>query len=127
MSGRKPKRGQRAPPPPAEDEWDLRYATKESLAFTEIKTQFSGTCAKAKARLKVAPTTRSAVQKPLRGTLAQRSVGGVQMQQWQFDISSGARLWYCVDPNRSIVWLTLAATGHPSATVAKGKRAPRNR
>lgn len=127
MAGRKPKRGQQVPPLPAEDEWDLRYATKESLAFAEMETQFSGTCAKAKARLKVAPTTRSDVQKPLRGTLAQRSVGGVQMQQWQYDISSGARLWYCVDPNHRVVWLTLAATDHPRATVVKGKRAPRNR
>lgn len=28
----RPKRGQQVPPPPSGDEWDLRYATKESLA-----------------------------------------------------------------------------------------------
>jgi hypothetical protein len=121
------KRGQQVPPPPAEGEWDLRYATKESLAFAEMERQFPGNCAEAKARLKIAPTTRSDVQKRLRGSLGKRTIGGVQLDQWQYDISSGARLWYCVDPDKRIVWLTLAATGHPRATVAKGKRAPRNR
>jgi hypothetical protein len=121
------KRGQQVPPPPAEGEWDLRYATKESLAFAEMERQFPGNCAEAKARLKIAPTTRSDVQKRLRGSLGKRTIGGVELDQWQYDISSGARLWYCVDPDKRIVWLTLAATGHPRATVAKGKRAPRNR
>lgn len=121
------KRGQQVPPPPAQGEWDLRYATKESLAFAEMARQFPGNCAEAKARLKIAPTTRSDVQKRLRGSLGKRTIGGVEMDQWQYDISSGARLWYCVDPDKRIVWLTLAGTGHPRATVAKGKRAPRNR
>ena len=92
-----------------------------------METQFPGNCAEAKARLKSAPTTRSDVQKRLRGSLGKRLIGGVERDQWQYDISSGARLWYCVDPDRRIVWLTLAAAGHPRATVAKGKRAPRNR
>lgn len=123
----RPKRGQRLPPPPKEGEWDLRYATKESLAFAEMEKQFPGNTAEAKARLKTAPTTRTDVQKPLRGTLGTRRIGGVEMDQWQYDISSGARLWYCVDPDKRIVWLTLAAMGHPRATEAKAKRAPRNR
>lgn len=123
----RPKRGQQVPPPAAKDEWDLRYATKESLAFPEMEKQFPGNCTEAKARLKTAPTTRSDAQKRLRGLLGTRTVGGVEMDQWQYDISSGARLWYCVDPGKRIVWLTLVAMGHPSATSAKGKRAPRNR
>lgn len=49
------------------------------------------------------------------------------MDQWQYDITSGDRLWYGVDPGRRIVWLTPAAAGHPRATEAKGKRAPRER
>lgn len=86
-----------------------------------------GNCAEAKARLKTAATTRTDVQKPLRGTLGSRTIGGIEMDQWQYDVSSGARLWYCVDPDDRIVWLTLAAMGHPTATEAKGKRTPRNR
>lgn len=123
----RPKRGQQIPPPPTEDQWDLRYATKESLAFAEMEKQFPGNSAEAKARLKAAPATRTDVQKRLRGTLGTRTIGGVEMEQWQYDISSGARLWYCVDPGKRVVWLTLAATGHPRATEAKGKHSPRKR
>lgn len=123
----RPKRGDHVPPPPAVNEWDIRYATKESLAFTELENQFPGNTAEAKQRLKHSPTIRSDVQKKLRGSLGSRMIGGTQMEQWQYDISSGARLWYCIDPENHIVWLTLAATGHPRATVAKGKRAARNR
>lgn len=123
----RPKRGKQVPPPPTQEEWDLRDATKESLAFAEMERQFPGNCAEAKARLKTAATTRTDVQKPLRGTLGSRTIGGIEMDQWQYDVSSGARLWYCVDPDDRIVWLTLAAMGHPTATEAKGKRTPRNR
>jgi hypothetical protein len=123
----RPKRGDRVPPPSTEVEWDLRYATKEALAFPEMEKQFPGNCGEAKSRLKVAPTTRTDVQKKLRGSLGTRIIAGVEMDQWQYDIASGARLWYCVDPDKRVVWLTLAAMGHPKATVAKGKRAPRNR
>lgn len=121
------KRGDQVPPPSADEEWDLRYATKESLAFPEMEKQFPGNCAEAKSRLKTAPTTRTDAQKKLRGSLEKRVIAGVEMDQWQYDIASGARLWYCVDPDKRVVWLTLAATGHPTATESKGKRAPRNR
>ena len=123
----RPKRGQQVPPPPTMGEWDIRYATKESLAFAEMERQFPGNCAEAKARLKTAPTTRSDVQKRLRGVLGNRILGGVEMPQWQYDISSGARLWYCVETDRRVVWLTLASMGHPRATGAKGKGPLRTR
>lgn len=123
----RPKRGDQVPPPSTANEWDLRYATKESLAFAEMEKQFPGNCAEAKARLKVAPTSRSDVQKQLRGSLGKRRIKGVEMDQWQLDISSGARLWYCIDTDQHVVWFTLAAMGHPRATEAKGKHAPRNR
>jgi hypothetical protein len=123
----RPKRLDQVPPPPDKDEWDIRYATKESLAFEEMEKQFPGNCIEAKARLKISPSTRSDVQKRLRGSLGIRTIGGVEMEQWQYDISSGARLWYCIDSPNRIVWLTLAALGHPRATVAKSKRGPRNR
>ena len=122
-----PKRGEQIPPPPADGQWELRYGTKESLSFRELERQYPGACTKAKERLRTRPTERSDVQKRLRGSLGSRSFRGVEMEQWQYDISAGARLWYCVDPSRRTVWLTNAAAGHPKATEAKAKRAPRNR
>ena len=123
----KAKRGDQLPPPPEREEWDLRFATKESLAFPELQRQFPGTCAEAVARLRVAPDERTDVQKPLKGRLGRRAVRGRDLAQWQYDTSSGARLWYCIDHDEHIVWLTNASAGHPTATAAKGKRAPRNR
>ena len=110
-----------------EGEWELRYATKSSLVLVEMARQFPGNVAEAKARLRTAPTTRSATQKRLRDVLGTRVINGVALDQWQIDITSSARLWYCVDEDARVVWLTLAAAGHPRATEAKGGRAPRSR
>lgn len=121
------KRGQQIPPPPLGNEWKLRYATKESTSFPELEKQFAGPCAKAKERLRTAPTERNDVQKPLKGRLGTRIINGVDCEQWQYDISASARLWYCVDHTNHTVWLTNASAGHPSSTAAKNKRAPRNR
>ena len=127
MAPARPRRGDQVPPPAKDGEWELRYATKSSLALIEMEKQFPGNVAEAKARLKTAPTTRSSAQKRLRDVLGTRVINGVVMDQWQIDISSSARLWYCVDEDAHVVWLTLAAGGHPRATEAKGKKPPRNR
>ncbi len=97
------------------------------MTFAEMRRQFPGNSEAAITRLKSTPVTRSADQKPLRGALGRRLIEGVELEQWQYDISSGARLWYCVDHDRRIIWLTLAAMGHPRATTARGKRPPRGR
>ena len=71
--------------------------------------------------------TRSAKQKLLQGRLATRLIGGADLPQWQFDISSRARLIYCVDVAKRTVWLVDASAAHPGITVAKGKRHSTNR
>jgi len=122
----KPGRGDQIPPPPTGEQYDLRYATKEALAFPEIAKQFPGNTDELKARLRVAPDIRSDVQKPLKGRLATRSIGGQSLPQWQYDISGGHRLWYCVDAERRIVWFTYAGR-HPTATTTQSRRAPTTR
>jgi hypothetical protein len=117
----RPKRGEQIPPPSKAVEWDLRYGTKESLGLPELEKQFPGNVASAKKRLRIAPAVRSEPQKPLKGTLGTRTLRGVRMPQWQYDISSAARVWYCIDAERHTVWLTLVAFGHPKATVSKGR------
>lgn len=72
----RPKRGDQVPPPPREEEWELRYATKQALAFPELEKQFPGNCAEAKDRLKSAPNKRTDVQKPLKGRLGARMIRG---------------------------------------------------
>jgi hypothetical protein len=45
--------------------------------------------------------------------LAERSVGGRTLQQWQYEVTGAARIWYCVDDEARVVWVTHAAIGHP--------------
>ncbi len=44
------------------------------------------------------------------------SVNGVEMEQWQYEVTAGGRLWYCIDDKAKTVWLTAAHVGHPKAT-----------
>ena len=55
-------------------------------------------------------------QHPLRGKLGTRSVNGELLDQWQYEVTGGGRLWYCIDDKRHLVWLTGAMTGHPKVT-----------
>ena len=78
-------------------------------------------------RMRDHPLERTDTQKPLAGDLGTRLVGGKTLPQWQIDITSGGRVWYCIDDEKMVVWLMLASTRHPGATQSKGKRTSRNR
>jgi len=121
------KRGYEVPPPAEGDEYTLKLATKESLAYPEIEKRFAGTCADMKRELRTEPDVRSAVKKPLKGALSRRSVSGRDLPQWQYDISSSARVWYCIDKEQRVVWLTNCSAGHPKATETKARGASRKR
>jgi hypothetical protein len=48
--------------------------------------------------------------------LADREVGGRILEQWQYEVTSGGRIWYCPDPTKRIVWVVSASTAHPKST-----------
>jgi uncharacterized protein (AIM24 family) len=52
----------------------------------------------------------------LAGDLAKRTIGGVELPQWQYEVTGGGRIWYCPDVRRKIVHLTRASCGHPEET-----------
>ncbi len=62
------------------------------------------------------PRTRTDRQHPLKGSLGTRTVNSETLEQWQYEVTGGGRLWYCIDDRRKIVWLTGATPGHPKAT-----------
>jgi hypothetical protein len=43
-------------------------------------------------------------------------VAGEDLQQWQYEVTAGGRVWYAVDDKRRRVVLTYASTRHPKAT-----------
>lgn len=61
-----------------------------------------------------APTHQ--VTAPLRDQLAQRTMRGRDLDQWQFEITGAGRIWYALDDEARTVWVTRASTGHPKAT-----------
>lgn len=55
-------------------------------------------------------------QHRLRGDFATHAIGGVPLEQWQYEITAGGRIWYCPDPEKRIMWIVIATCGHPKAT-----------
>jgi hypothetical protein len=55
-------------------------------------------------------------QHPLKGPLATHCVHGDVLDQWQYEVTSGGRIWYCPDPVKRIVWLIRVGPGHPKET-----------
>jgi hypothetical protein len=43
-------------------------------------------------------------QHRLRGQLGSRQIGGQVLEQWQYEVTSAGRIWYCPEPQRGIVW-----------------------
>lgn len=58
----------------------------------------------------------SARRHRLRGGLATRTIGGRVLEQWQYEVTAGGRIWYCPEPERQIVWVVAASPSHPKAT-----------
>lgn len=66
--------------------------------------------------LSTSPLEYSSRQKQLRGEFSHRAIGGRTLPQWQFEVMSGGRVWFCPDEKRRIVWLTDVSLAAPSRT-----------
>jgi hypothetical protein len=114
-----PKRNERVSPPAPPGGWELRYADKAAVdGWEELVRSVPGNLLKAWEALSYRPDDPSNPdrQHRLKGELGGRMVGGRNLAQWQYEVSGSGRIWYCPDPARRIVWLALAATGHPRQT-----------
>ena len=92
-----PRRGERAAPPPIEGEYDLRFA------FDAIRAN---------------PRSRSVPERHhrLKGSLGTAAWKGEALEQWQYEVTGGGRIWYVIDDVRRTAWIIHAGTGHPKAT-----------
>lgn len=112
-----PKRRERVAPPPATGGWELRYGTSDAVkGWEKVCAAAPANARVAWAKLTADPRERTKRQHPLKGDLGHRSVNGVAMDQWQYEVTGGGRLWYCIDDDQRTVWLTEARPGHPKAT-----------
>ncbi len=112
-----PKRKERVAPPPAPGGWDFRYATSDAVSgWEQVCRAAPANCRVAWERITSDPRDRSTRQHPLKGSLGTRTLNGTPLEQWQYEVTGGGRLWYCVDDEHRVIWLTDAMPGHPKAT-----------
>lgn len=100
------KRGDRVAPPGRPGGWEARFATSEAAKGWEELCRAAATNTwEAWVVLTERPTSpeNPARQHRLRGSLGQRVVGGTTLDQWQYEVTAGGRIWYCPDPGREIV------------------------
>lgn len=113
------KRGDRIAPPARPEGWEARFATSEAAKGWEdlCQTARSSTW-EAWVILTERPLApeNPARQHRLAGALGTREVRGQLLDQWQYEVTAGGRIWYCPDPERKIVWVVRASTAHPKAT-----------
>jgi hypothetical protein len=55
-------------------------------------------------------------QHPLKGALGVVKVAGAALEQWQYEVTGGGRIWYAIDDDNRTLWITQAGTGHPKQT-----------
>lgn len=113
------KRGDRVAPPGRPGGWEARFATSDAAKGWEelCRTARSNTW-EAWIVLIERPTSpeNPGRQHRLRGQLASHKIKGKTLDQWQYEVTSGGRIWYCTDPEARVVWIVAARTGHPKST-----------
>jgi hypothetical protein len=113
------KRGDRVAPPRRPDGWEARFATNDAArGWEDLSKGARSNTWEAWVVLTERPCapTNPARQHRLRGDLGSRDVRGHLLAQWQYEITSGGRVWYCPDPDRWIVWVVRAGAAHPKIT-----------
>ncbi|GEL18360.1 hypothetical protein [Pseudonocardia asaccharolytica] len=113
------KRGDRVAPPARSGGWEARFATSEAAkGWEELRRIARANTWEAWVVLTERPTRpeNPARQHRLRGQLAERVIGGRTLEQWQYEVTAGGRIWYCPDAERRIVWVVAAGPAHPKTT-----------
>lgn len=107
-----PKRGDRVTVPPPDDQWDVRFGSGEAVKGWEelCRAALSNTrrCLEA---LRSEPASRADPrrQHQLKGDLATHRVRGQDLDQWEYEVTSGGRVRYLIEREKRTVWIVHAA------------------
>jgi hypothetical protein len=55
-------------------------------------------------------------QHRLHGDLARHRHNGRDLEQWEYEVTSGGRVRYVIDDDKRVVWLIYASPRHPKDT-----------
>ena len=111
------RRRDRVAPPPAAGGWDFRFANTAAVSgWAQVCATTPSNARAAWEAITSDPHQRTQRQHQLKDSLGQRLVNGTEMQQWQYEVTAGGRIWYCIDDANRTVWMTAVHVGHPKAT-----------
>ena len=112
-----PRRQDRVAPPPRKGGWDCRFANNDAAkSWEQLSTSVPSNIRAAWESITADPRRWSKRQQPLQGRFATADVNSVKMPQWQYEVTAGGRIWYCIDDDKKTVWLTAVHADHPKAT-----------
>ena len=100
-------------------EWTLRHASNEAASgWDNLCRQQPGPIASLYDRLIRDPRAVDNAERQgrLKGSLSTAVIKGKPLEQWQYEVAGGGRVWYAVSDADTIVWITKASARHPNET-----------
>jgi hypothetical protein len=102
---------------PRPNPWRVRFADRRAAeGWRHLLSQAQENLDRAWVAITGDPRHVDCRQHPLKGALGVVKVGGQPLEQWQYEATSGGRLWYAIDDEERALWITRAGTGHPRQT-----------
>lgn len=97
--------------------WTVRAADRRAYAgWQQLLRQVPDSLDRAWVAITSDPRRTDQRQHTLKGALGVVKVGGAALEQWQYEITGGGRIWYAIDDEQRTLWITRAGAGHPKAT-----------
>ncbi len=97
--------------------WTVRAADRQAYqGWQRLLTVVPDNLDRAWVALTSDPRQIDQRQHPLKGALGVVKVGGATIEQWQYEITGGGRIWYAIDDDARTLWITRAGAGHPKQT-----------
>ncbi len=107
------KRKGRVAPPPRAGGWDFVLAAS---GWDELCSAAPANARTAWDEITEDPRNHGPRQHRLKGDLGTRGLKGEQLEQWQYEVTAGGRIWYCIDDANKTILMTYASVGHPKRT-----------
>jgi hypothetical protein len=102
--------------------WAVRAADRQAyMGWQHLLKQVPENLDRAWVAITGEPRRSDPRQHPLKGALGAVKVAGALLEQWQYEVTGGGRIWYAVDDENRTLWITRAGTGHPKRTETHGR------
>lgn len=119
-----PKRGERAVPPVPPHGWTVRFLNRAAAArLADLCATAPGPTWVAWETLTFRPADPDNRQRHhlLRGDYALHVIDDVPLEQWQYEVTAGGRIWFCPEPKTRTVWITPTPAKAPEGNRVAGR------